>query len=346
MFSLDEFLKCGAIMSLGSQRVLLAYGPFVQFSDEQQLDKTKPAFFFTDFFLNESHPWFQFSSFKEFSIDELMKLFSSEKDGKVNWNISHKQVFQNSFNQLQKLFSIGKLEKAVPYAFSYADEKMSFFRLQNTLLNALLNIQKFPGTVYGYWNDGKGVIGVTPEILFMHRQSSSSIMETMALAGTLSPKNDQIDSKLKHEHQIVVDSIYQSLKPYGTLKKQSMELLKLSKLTHLKTSIQLTLKEPFHFISMVNALHPTPALGAYPLEEGHLWLKDYETQIPRKHFGAPIGLLYSGLSSCYVAIRQVQWNKDGMRIGAGCGIVKESLCEEEWNEIELKITAIKELLAL
>jgi isochorismate synthase EntC len=35
-----------------------------------------------------------------------------------------------------------------------------------------------------------------------------------------------------------------------------------------------------------------------------------------------------------------------MQIAAGCGVVADSKCENEWAEIGLKLKAIKEMLAL
>jgi isochorismate synthase EntC len=42
----------------------------------------------------------------------------------------------------------------------------------------------------------------------------------------------------------------------------------------------------------------------------------------------------------------VQWGKDQMQIAAGCGVVADSVCDKEWNEINLKLKAVKEMLAL
>jgi menaquinone-specific isochorismate synthase len=35
-----------------------------------------------------------------------------------------------------------------------------------------------------------------------------------------------------------------------------------------------------------------------------------------------------------------------MRIGAGCGVVKDSVLDKEWEEIQLKIKAIRTFLSL
>ena len=83
--------------------------------------------------------------------------------------------------------------------------------------------------------------------------------------------------------------------------------------------IELTLYERFHFDELVRRLHPTPALGAFPFNEGKKWLEAFEMHTPRQFYGAPVGFHHPGLglSPCFVAIRNVQWNSSGMRIGAG-----------------------------
>jgi menaquinone-specific isochorismate synthase len=93
-------------------------------------------------------------------------------------------------------------------------------------------------------------------------------------------------------------------------------------------------------------IHPTPALGAYPRVEGMKWLREFDREMPRERFGAPVGYTRKGESTCYVAIRNVQWKDFQLKLGAGCGIVPASQFESEWNEILLKLKSIKNILAL
>jgi menaquinone-specific isochorismate synthase len=120
--------------------------------------------------------------------------------------------------------------------------------------------------------------------------------------------------------------------------------LRLKTLTHLRTPIQLELTQTADTAALVKALHPTPALGAFPKEEGVEWLKAFDSRTPRKHYGAPLGCCYGNSISIVVAIRNVQWTPNGLAIGAGCGVIAESKQEREWNEIQLKTEAIFETL--
>ena len=97
--------------------------------------------------------------------------------------------------------------------------------------------------------------------------------------------------------------------------------------------IEVILEQPIDFKAATTALHPTPALGAFPKEAGFTWLENYNQQMPRGRYGAPVGCLLNNQATCIVAIRNVQWKGSQAKIGAGCGIVKESVLENEWNEI-------------
>ena len=206
--------------------------------------------------------------------------------------------------------------------------------------------------MYGCWNANEGMLGVTPEALFSHNTQMPHMVKTMAVAGTCHPSHDLEaffqDDKERYEHRLVVEGICRSLHDLGKICVEEMQLLHLPNLVHLMTPIHLTLNQPFRFDSFVQKLHPTPALGAFPPTEGRKWLEEFDKHTPRQRYGAPTGFHHplAGLSHCFVAIRNVQWNTNGMRIGAGCGVVKQSTFEKEWKEIHMKIRAIREQLCL
>ena len=169
----------------------------------------------------------------------------------------------------------------------------------------------------------------------------------MALAGTCSadqPEDDFLeDNKEQREHQLVIMGISGAFRGVGTVRLAPLKLLRLPHLSHLMTPIEISLHNAFDFNSVVHFIHPTPALGAYPREKGKEWLHGYDKHTPRTFYGAPFGFHQpsNGLSRCLVGIRNVQWDSHGMRIAAGCGVVKGSCIDKELREIQLKIKAIK-----
>lgn len=340
----ESFLERGAIISLKKDLFLIAWGESTQYETEAQLNPTLPAFYFPDFFLESPTPWFQYQHHAELNLFELLDLLPSLKMEKAGWQLGHQEEFRKAFDHFQEPKI---LEKVVPYSFAYTAEKMTSARLANSLRSALLNVQAYEGHLYGQWEGFQGFLGVTPEILFTYRRENPTILTTMALAGTLKPSSTLfLSEKLVLEHQLVVKFLTQTLNTLGKVRQFPIRYLHLAHLTHLMTPMEVELKHPFQFIPLVRQLHPTPALGTFPREKDLRWLRAYARKIPRYVFGAPIGVLWRPLAACYVAIRQVQWDARGMRMGAGCGIVKQSRYVEEWEELELKISAIKGVLDL
>jgi len=102
------------------------------------------------------------------------------------------------------------------------------------------------------------------------------------------------------------------------------------------------------FAEMVRRLHPTAALGVSPRNEaGERWLREADRGVKRRTFGAPFGLeLADHRALALVAIRNVQWHGDAVRVGAGAGLLPESHLEREFDELREKREQVKSLLGL
>lgn len=349
---LREFLTSGAIVSLPEDQLLIGWGEH-QWSKKCDLNPEIPAFYFSDFFLTKEKPWLHYRNWKILSIEECLSHLGEEKTsfGK-DWVIEKLGVYESAFHDLLQRLQKGELKKAVPYLFVHAPLKMSESPLRHALVHGISSLKKGRGSLYGYWNTSFGLLGVTPEVLFSHSESRPRVVETMALAGTCSAScSDSLllqSQKERREHALVIQGICEALKLMGRVEVGASKVISLPPLSHLMTPIQLHLNHSFNFESLVSALHPTPALGAFPVKEGRQWLADYQQSFPRGYYGAPLGFICSqqGLSCCFVGIRNMQWDTKEIRIGAGGGVVQESVFENEWEEIQLKIRAIKELFSL
>lgn len=348
--NLEEWLKCGVLFGAGQGRVLIGWGEKQR--DKQQFTTLAPAFYFPDYFLADSSPWFQHAYHREMSIKSLLSELSlfCKNPPKLTWQPFSKPLFDETFHHLQQEIKCGQLTKAVPFIQETAATSMSCSQLIRSLNQALGYADTHSVHLYGFWDEKEGMLGVSPEILFDY--DGSGYLKTMACAGTRPVGEDDIhlllDAKERHEHELVVQGIVSSLTPYGKISIGDRRLLKLSQLMHLVTPIETKLERPVQFEEMVNALHPTPAVGAFPKEQGRIWLENYQKKIHRGRFGAPAG--YSSANGktahCCVAIRNVQWTAQGMKLSAGCGIVAESQCDREWEELQLKLKTIKDMLAL
>jgi menaquinone-specific isochorismate synthase len=88
---------------------------------------------------------------------------------------------------------------------------------------------------------------------------------------------------------------------------------------------------------VVEKLHPTPAVGGYPREKAIGQIQNLE-QIDRGWYAGPVGWINTnGRGEFCVAIRSGLFSQGHARFYAGCGIVADSIAENEWNETELKL---------
>ena len=142
--------------------------------------------------------------------------------------------------------------------------------------------------------------------------------------------------KDRHEHQIVVDKIRDRLAPLtDRLDIAPIDLLKLKNIQHLHTPIQGQLKQEAGVLTLVEALHPTPALGGDPRDRAMSLIRELEP-IPRGWYGAPVGWIDANLDGQFtVAIRSAVAQDTRVWIYAGAGIVADSVPEKEWEETAL-----------
>lgn len=339
-----SWLSCGSCIALDQNLLLIGWGERV-WSTQPQFEK--PSFYAPEFFLDEKTPWFTHQKTETLPIDELVALLLPYKcDFTPSWNLPSIDIFEKSLIDLRSLFADGKLHKAVAYASQTTDEAYNAQHRASTL-SALLQKQKnFAVYTYGFWDNSEGILGATPEVLFS--STRPSVVHTMACAGTQDCKFPvcelEEDAKIGYEHQCVVDGICEALSPFGKVVVKERKVVELARLRHLVTAIDVVLAQERCFEDIVRALHPTPALGAHPRDFGEVWLREYNEVLPRGRYGAPFGVVNQNMSKCYVAIRNVQWNHQGLAIFAGCGIVPGSDPEQECRELCLKIESIKESL--
>lgn len=350
---INEFLASGTLMSLDANRFLLGFGK------RQWIKKpieNKPNFYFPDFFLTESHPWCIHENCMEIDREDLIEILEphlEEDSEEIVWNNPFLNTFQEGFEELQQKFTANILQKAVPYVMEQSPCQMSKAAFVKSCLSMLNFSRTFPLHLYGFWENGQGMLGATPEILFSLEGHEQRTLRTMACAGTRSERHGSAasllnDPKELYEHRLVIKGITEALIPFGDVTLHNTTLTQLPGLAHLMTPIELALHQQQSFDSLVHVLHPTPALGAFPKEAGWKWLLNYESKINRVRYGAPAGFINPNgeVSRCLVGIRNVQWNATGMFIGAGCGVIPASVMENEWQEIQTKIRAIKKLLNL
>lgn len=204
--------------------------------------------------------------------------------------------------------------------------------------------------IFAYYKDGETFLGASPEIL---AEKTGNHILSYALAGTIAKngKNDLErgewllhDEKNNYEHRIVVDAITNIMKEVTSqITIGKTKLMELKNLFHLHTVITAD-AENMSLLEWVKKLHPTPAMGGEPREKAINLIKQYEPY-DRGWYAAPIGIVdQNGDGVFVVGIRSALIKENKVYAYAGCGIVEQSDCREEYEETSNKFRTIMECL--
>ena len=192
--------------------------------------------------------------------------------------------------------------------------------------------------------DNSSIFGTSPEKLFNKHNLE---VKTEALAGSSISKDNLLSSnKDLHEHQIVVDYITKSLEPICkeiTFDKVP-NIKSHSKLFHLSTEISANLRTDINPLSLINAIHPTPAVCGVPTPRAIQEIDKLERS-DRGWYTGIIGWMDSAMNADFVVnLRSGFYSNNYLYLFGGAGIVEGSDPILEWEEINNKISTIKELL--
>ncbi|MEM6714826.1 MAG: isochorismate synthase [Cyanobacteria bacterium P01_C01_bin.147] len=197
-------------------------------------------------------------------------------------------------------------------------------------------------------------IGASPERLLSIRQGR---LVTDALAGS-APRGATAEAdralgqqllrnpKEQQEHQLVLDFIVERLEAAGLNPCYSTPpgLLRLSNIQHLHTPICAEVPPQISPLSLVESLHPTPAVAGVPMSTACARIRQGET-CDRGLYAAPLGWIDpAGNSEFVVGIRSALIQRHQARLFAGAGIVADSDPAQELSEIQLKLQALAQAL--
>ncbi|MFD1642562.1 isochorismate synthase [Halohasta litorea] len=191
--------------------------------------------------------------------------------------------------------------------------------------------------------------GATPERLVSLRGRT---VETDALAGTTgrgeTPAEDEwladellADPKNVHEHALVAETIREQLAPFAaSVSTGDRQIKRLATVQHIHTPITAELAADTHVLSLVEALHPTPAVGGLPPDRALETIRETEP-FDRGWYAAPIGWIdAAGNGTFAVGLRSAVATRRRATLFAGVGIVGDSDPDREWDEVELKFRPI------
>lgn len=202
---------------------------------------------------------------------------------------------------------------------------------------------------------GVAFVGASPERLY--RREGRKILSE-AVAGTRPRGDSEIkdedlgeellkSDKDRLEHSYVKDSIKDSLAPLCCLLEvdEKISEMKLTQRRHLASRVCGTLHEHVSDTDILEAMHPTPAVGGYPSAEALREIGESET-FDRGWYAGPIGWVGANDAEFAVGIRSGLVSGRNLSLYSGAGIVSGSVAEEEWAEIEQKISDFTRILGL
>ncbi len=198
-------------------------------------------------------------------------------------------------------------------------------------------------------------IGATPELLVRREGLRAG---TLALAGSTRRSADPaVDDHLgeqlmrsakdREEQAIVTRRIERSLAPHSVWVTAAPEpvIVKVANIQHLATPIRAQLAAPVAAVELVEALHPTPAVGGEPNAVAGRLIPALEG-IDRGWYAGPIGWTDTSEDGEFcVALRCALLTDRVARCYAGVGVVRDSDPAAELAETEIKLQALLPVLA-
>lgn len=205
--------------------------------------------------------------------------------------------------------------------------------------------QQTGSLIYAHGNGRQSFLGATPERLVRLRDG---LIDADALAGTAWPGSTTLsDAKNRQEQSLVVRAVSAALAPLCTALPEIGPLGEhpAGQLRHLRNRISAPARAGTTLFDLVRALHPTPAVGGFPVAAALDWLTAHGEHRQGWYSGG-FGLLErNGDGEFSVALRSALLDGQCAELQAGAGIVAGSDPEQELAETEAKLGTLLAALA-
>lgn len=197
---------------------------------------------------------------------------------------------------------------------------------------------------------GSALVGAAPETVATVLDGS---FRATAVAGSISrgttpAEQEALAYKLlesekdRVEHAIAVQDMVERLRPRVRDLTWDSEphVLTLSRIQHLETRIQARLDSGESVLSILDALHPTPAVCGLPRDAALDFLR-MEEPFDRGWYCGPVGWFNSTGEGVFApALRCAVLDRERWRLYAGAGIVSGSDPALEWEETRIKFEPV------
>ena len=242
----------------------------------------------------------------------------------------------------------GRMEKVVTWRpkvipLSVAHPIEWFDQLCQAYPNAYVYLLNTPET--GVW------LGASPEKLVEVKDGTA---EAMSLAGTRPlGSNTEWGQKERQEQEVVTRMLMDRFRDLGLLDVtiSGPDTHPAGPVEHLLSLVKGVLPVDMKPESLVDSLHPTPAVGGFPIDDSLTWLKATELSRfdgwgDRELYGGYFGLVAKDEVEAFVNLRCMRVDKNKVVLFAGGGITAESDPMSEWQETENKLKTLLSVLHL
>ena len=185
-------------------------------------------------------------------------------------------------------------------------------------------------------------LAATPEILLAGKDRQ---WQTIALAGTMKYEEElRWSDKNIQEQRYVATYITRQLEQFThDFTEEGPRTARAGHLAHLRSDFLFSLPDESVVGDLLQALHPTPAVCGLPKQEAFRFIQQNEHH-DRSYYSGFMGPLFlNGQTNIFVTLRCMQLFRDGYRLYAGGGLLKDSVEEQEWQETETKLDTIRRL---
>lgn len=183
----------------------------------------------------------------------------------------------------------------------------------------------------------------TPEILLA---SKGQQWQTVALAGTM-PYEEGVrwSDKNIQEQRFVATYLTEQIERFTShFTEEGPKTVRAGHLAHLRSDFHFTLPDHAPIGDILQAFHPTPAVCGLPKQEAFRFILQYEHH-DRSYYSGFMGPLFvEQQTSLFVTLRCMQIFEDHYRLYAGGGILKDSQEEQEWQETEIKLDTMRNII--
>jgi len=221
---------------------------------------------------------------------------------------------------------------------------LEFLRSENRRANVYL-FEPHPGRTF---------LGAAPEVLAELRRGR---FRATAVAGSIPRgRTDDEDQELaqilldseknRAEHALTAEQMIEALGPrlFHMEADEEPRVLALARIQHLETVISGVPEPGEDILSLVESLHPTPAVCGSPREEAQALIRA-EERFDRGWYAGPVGWFdMAGEGDFVPGLRAAIGEGKHWRLFAGAGLVAGSEPEEEWEETALKFEVARRAL--